>query len=173
MLIFHRLYTSLTRHISINSHTHRLRLYLLWQIWFFLSAVPALSGCKAGFLTSTYCRTNNLFKNTVRTLCVWLVVITTKHHYDVRFNLTCFCKGSLFVLLCIYKCLYCVLATVLLFSGMKIRTGIDHWHFKPGVLIFSPDLSPLLIIVLFSEQICHIHGDQAGLLSLPCNSSQK
>lgn len=34
-----------------------------------------------------------------------------------------------------------------------------------GVCIFSLYLSPLLIIVLFSEQICHIHGDRAGLLS--------
>ena len=32
------------------------------------------------FLTSTSCRTNNLFKNTVRTLHVCLVVISTKHH---------------------------------------------------------------------------------------------
>lgn len=66
----------------------------------------------------------------------------------------------------------CLPLCLLLFSGMMRRTGIDHWHFKPGVLIFSPDLSPLLIIVLFSEQICHIHGDQAGLLSLPCNSTK-
>lgn len=66
----------------------------------------------------------------------------------------------------------CLPLCLLLFSGMMRRTGIDHWHFKPRVLIFSPDLSPLLIIVLFSEQICHIHGDQAGLLSLPCNSTK-
>ena len=53
------------------------------------------------FLTSTYSWTNNLFQNTVR---VWLVVISTKHHYDVRFNsmgFHAFVKGSPFVLLCI------------------------------------------------------------------------
>lgn len=42
-----------------------------------------------------------------------------------------------------------------------------------GVCIFSLYLSPLLIIVLFSEQICHIHGDRAGLLSFWSNSSHK
>ena len=41
------------------------------------------------------------------------------------------------------------------------------------VCIFSLYLSPLLIIVLFSEQICHIHGDRAGLLSFWSNSSHK
>jgi len=44
---------------------------------------------------------------------------------------------------------------------------------NPRVRIFSLDLSALLIIVLFSEQICHIHGDQAGLLSFSCNGSHK
>lgn len=86
--------------------------------------------------------------------------------------------GSLHLCVCVFisgvSCgLHAPPLSLPLFSGMEMRTGIDHWHFKPGVLIFSPDLSPLLIIVLFSEQICHIHGDQAGLLSLPCNSSQK
>lgn len=44
---------------------------------------------------------------------------------------------------------------------------------NPGVCIFPLYLSPLLIIVLFSEQICHIHGDRAGLLSFRSNSSHK
>lgn len=93
-------------HLSNTTQTH----YLFGKYDF--SAVPALSGCKAGFLTSTYCRTNSLFENIARSLPVWVVVISAKHHYDVRFNITCFCKGSLFVLFCIYKCLCCVLASV-------------------------------------------------------------
>lgn len=66
-----------------------------------------------------------------------------------------------------YFPLCCILKICLIWianrTGLRVEKSTVALNSR--VCIFSLYLSPLLIIVLFSEQICHIHGDRAGLLS--------